>query len=106
MTNVTLAVRRQSHGNRNRYAAIKLAIVAALATSLRPRRPIHVLHMIKLHVEALFEIHGKRPHGWSLAADIGMTDGAHWAAGANKLPEVTAGASLMSRKNWRSGVIA
>ena len=78
---VTLAVRRGSGRNRQRRTAIERTIMTSDAAILRSRRARHVLRVIELQVETLFEVSGKESQRWPSATHVGMTDGAHRRAG-------------------------
>ena len=52
--------------------------MTAAAAILWPRSSIHMLRMIKLHIETFFERHGKILKRWFISTRIRVTDEAHW----------------------------
>ena len=72
--------------------------MATVAALLRFRRPAHVLRMIELHVEAFTKPAGEAFERRGGAANVAMTDDAHWDIRSDELGEVTFRASVMSGK--------
>ena len=61
-----------------------------------PRRAGHVLRVIELHVEGLFELLGKRFQRRVVAVHIGMTDRTHGNVRRGELRQVTSRAVFVS----------
>ena len=71
------------------------------AAALWPRRAGHVLGMIELHIEALFETAGKSLSGRVVAVHTRVTNRAQRRIGSAELCSVTAQAILVT---WEAGL--
>ena len=72
---------------------------------LRTRGAGHVLSMIELHVEGLFELVRESFQWWVTAAHAGVTDRAHGHTGVGELRQVTGGAIFVAGEAGPHGII-
>src|SRR5207253_10849011 len=72
---------------------------------LWPGRAGHVLCVIELNIEALFELFGECFQWRRTVAHGGMTNGAHGNIRRSELRQVTAGAILVTRKAGPRGIV-
>ncbi len=70
-----------------------------VATILGARGARHVLRVIELHIEALFELIRKSLERWVVAVHIRVADRTHGNVRRRELRQVTAGAVFVS---WKS----
>ena len=105
VTRVTLAVGVQAGGNGKRDAAIQRSVMASRATALWSCRAHHVLRVIELNVEFLFEGSGKTFQRRFRAAYICVTDRAHRNRRCDKLGEMTTGACRVPGKGRLDRII-
>ena len=75
------------------------------ATALWPRRASHVLGVIELHIEALFETAGKSLSRRVVAVHARVTDRTHRHIRRRKLRQMTPGAVFMTWKDRLSCVV-
>ena len=69
------------------------------AAALWPRRAGHVLGMIELHIEALFETAGKSLSGRVVAVHTRVTDRTHRHIRRCELRQMTSGAVFVTRED-------
>ena len=105
VTRVTLAMRGQARGNRQRGGTASQPAVTRGASARGPGRSGHVLSMIKFHIEAFIEPSGEIVQRRIRAVDVRMTNHTHRHIGGNKLRQVTTGARFMSREPRRRRVV-
>ena len=72
------------------------------AAALWPRRAGHVLGVIELHIEALFETAGKSLSGRVVAVHTRVADRTHRHIRRRKLRQMTSGAVFVTRENGLS----
>lgn len=106
VTGVTLIVRSDPRRDAQCGRASTGACMTRRATISWPRRSVHVLRMIELHVEVLVELRGESLERRIGAVHIRMTDRAHRTVGCHKLSEMAFGAGLVSGKMRRRRVVA
>ena len=75
------------------------------AASLRFRRAVIVLRVVKLDVECFVEAGWKTLQGRIVAADVGMTDLAHRHLRGGELAAMAFSAGFVAWKAWRCGVV-
>ena len=75
------------------------------ATIRWPRRACHVLRVIELHVEALFELIRKWLARRVIAVHVLVTDRAHRNIRRGELRKVTAGTGFVSRETRSCGIV-
>src|SRR6267142_1429457 len=85
VTNITLTMRVEGRWNRKRSSAIRSRSVTSAATILRSDGGAHVLCVVKLHVEAFFEVGGKTFERRLRCVDVRMADDAHGNRGCEEL---------------------
>ena len=98
MTSVTAVMRDDAAGNRHRNAATQRRAVTSDAASLWASGASHVLGVIELHIETLFEAAGKSLSGRVVAIHTRVTDRTHGRAGRTELCSVAADAVLVARE--------
>ncbi len=69
------------------------------AAALWPRRAGHVLGVIELHTEALFETAGKSLPRWIVAVHTRVANRTHRHIWRRKLREMTSGAVFVTRED-------
>ena len=72
------------------------------AAALWPRRAGHVLGVIELHTEALFETAGKSLSGRVVAVHTRVADRTHRHIRRRKLRQMTSGTVFVTRENGLS----
>ena len=105
MAGVTLIVSCDSRRNRQRGAASQRRAVASGATILWPRGAGHVLRVIELHVETLFESIGKRFTWRIVPIHVCVADRAHRNVWRRELRQVTSCAVFVTGKAGPRGII-
>lgn len=105
VTGVTTVVGREVRGDREANTAIDRRIVTARASSLWPRAFVHVLRVIKLHVEWFVEACREIFEWWITGADVCVTDHAHRHLWCGELAAMTISAGLVTRKARCGGVV-
>src|SRR5882672_9096996 len=106
VTGVTLVVSGNGRGNRERDCSSPGSTVTGSTAALWPCRTSHVLRVIEFDVENLLEPGGEVLQWWVGVVDIRVADDAHRNIRSNKLRQMTAGASLVSGKPGRRGIVA
>ena len=89
---------RKVRWNRESETAIYQSGMATVTSSLWFRAPVHVLEVIKLHVEAFLKAGRKTFERRFVAAGFSVTDQAHRNSWCGELSEMAGRACTMSRK--------
>ena len=106
VTSVTLIVGQKVRGNRESHTSSERGSVTCATAVPGTGRTGHVLRMIELDVETLFEVIGKCLTGRVITVHTGMTDRAEWCACRMDLCLVAVKAVPVARQSRPRGIIA
>ena len=104
MTTVTAVMRGEVRGDRERDATVRRRMTA-VTSLLRTSGTGHVLRVVKLHVETFVESGGEVFQRRIVALRVGVADQAHRNRRRRELSAMTIGASFVTRKTRRRGVV-
>lgn len=102
---ITGVVRREACGDGHAHAAPQSVCVTGGAAHRGSGFAYVVLRVVKLRVEAFIEFGRERAERRIVARQTRMTNVAHRNSGSHELGRVAIGASLVSRKARRGGIV-